>query len=81
MKPDDAPRVRLRIDRLSLDLHGITAATAEDVARALGPALGAALLESFACASWPGESSAIRARLMVACRVAEVIFAPNRSVT
>jgi len=33
-------------------------------------ALVAALLGSFACASWPGESSAIKARLMVACRVA-----------
>jgi hypothetical protein len=43
MKPDDAPRVRLRINRLSLDLHGIAPATAEDVARTLGPALGAAL--------------------------------------
>src|SRR5262245_5528091 len=40
----------------------------------------AALLAVFAPASWVGESSASSARLIVAWRVAEVIFAPNRSV-
>ena len=38
-----APRRRLRIDRLELDLRGIAPATAEAAARALGPALAAAL--------------------------------------
>jgi hypothetical protein len=40
----------------------------------------AALLVGLAPASWVGESSASSARLIVAWRVAEVIFAPNRSV-
>src|SRR5262245_37981561 len=40
----------------------------------------AALLAGFAPDSWVGESSASSARLIVAWRVAEVIFAPNRSV-
>ena len=35
---------------------------------------------SLAPASWVGASSASSARLIVAWRVAEVIFAPNRSV-
>jgi len=43
MKPPEARRVHLRIDRLALDLHGVAPATAAAVARALGPALGAAL--------------------------------------
>jgi hypothetical protein len=34
---------RLRIDRLEMDLRGIAPATAETVARALGPALAQAM--------------------------------------
>ena len=34
---------RLVINRLDLDLHGVSAATAEDVARLVGPALAQAL--------------------------------------
>lgn len=41
MRPDASRRVR--IDRLELDLRGIAPATAEAAARALGPALAAAL--------------------------------------
>jgi hypothetical protein len=41
----------------------------------------AAALAGRAAAAGAGKSSVIKARLMVAWRVAEVIFAPNRSVT
>jgi len=41
----------------------------------------AAASAGFAAAAGEGESEAMSARLMVACRVGEVIFAPNRSVT
>ena len=41
MTPSYAPR-RVHIDRLELDLRGITPATAEAVARALAPALAQA---------------------------------------
>jgi hypothetical protein len=43
MKQPSATRRRLRIDRLELDLRGISPATAESAARALGPALAQAL--------------------------------------
>lgn len=43
MKTDAAPRRRLRIDRLELDLRGVPPATAEAAVRALGPALARAL--------------------------------------
>jgi hypothetical protein len=41
----------------------------------------AAALAGRAAAAGAGESDVIKARLMVAWRVAEVIFAPKRSVT
>src|SRR6516165_5827884 len=41
----------------------------------------AAASAGFAAAAGAGESEAMSERLMVACRVGEVIFAPNRSVT
>jgi hypothetical protein len=43
--------------------------------------LAAALLEGLPAASWLDDSEPSSARLIVAWRVAEVIFAPNRSVT
>ena len=43
MRSSGAPSRRVRIDRLELDLRGITPATAEAAVRALGPALAAAL--------------------------------------
>jgi hypothetical protein len=43
MKASSRPGRRLRIDRVELDLRGITPATAEAAARALGPALARAL--------------------------------------
>ena len=43
MNSDAGPRRRLRIGRIELDLRGISPATAEATARALGPALAHAL--------------------------------------
>jgi hypothetical protein len=45
MTSERSPRRRLHIDRLELDLRGVTPAAAEAAARALGPAL-ARLLEA-----------------------------------
>ena len=41
----------------------------------------AAVLAGLPPGSWLDDSRPISARLIAACRVAEVIFAPNRSVT
>lgn len=48
MSAPSSPRQRLHIDALELDLRGIPPATAEAVARLLGPALAQALAQQHA---------------------------------
>src|SRR5262249_55603005 len=71
-------RLRSIVCGLLFPMNGTTKTREPSAQRATQPA--AAPLARFSTSAGAGESKAMSARLMVAWRVAEVIFAPNRSV-
>jgi len=83
------PRRRLRIERLDLDLRGIDADRAERAARALGPALAAAITPRRAVAASaeridagrvesPASSGSGDLAAAIARRVADVLEGKKR---
>jgi len=72
-------RRRSIVSGLLFTMNGATKAREPSARRAAQPA--AAPLAGRSATTGAGDSKRMSARLMVACRVAAVIFAPNRSVT